>query len=61
MKIKESVSKCKYSTSLVVFGVAAVILTVLRLVHIKTSIDASTGFYTKTGFSVMIFYALLFM
>ena len=61
MKIKESSSKSKYSTSLVVFGIAAVILTVLRLVQIKTSIDASTGFYTKTGLSVIIFYALLFM
>lgn len=61
MKIKESSSKSKYSASLVVFGIAAVILTVLRLVQIKTSIDASTGFYTKTGLSVIIFYALLFM
>lgn len=61
MKIKESSSKSKYSTSLVVFCIAAVILTVLRLVQIKTSIDASTGFYTKTGLSVIIFYALLFM
>lgn len=61
MKIKESSSKSKYSTSLVVFGIAAVILTVLRLLQIKTSIDASTGFYTKTGLSVIIFYALLFM
>ena len=61
MKIKESSSKSKYSTSLVVFGIAAVILTVLRLVQIKTSIDASTGFYSKTGLSIIIFYALLFM
>lgn len=61
MKIKESSSKCKYSKLLAVFGFSTAVLTALRAVHVKTSIDASTGFYTQTGFSVIVFYALLFV
>ena len=60
MKIKESSSKVKYSHALIIFAISAVVLTALRLFQIKTSIDASTGFYTKTGFPVIFFFALLF-
>lgn len=59
MKIKESSSKLKYSQTLTVFAVSAALLTILRLFQVKTSIDASTGFYTKTGFLIVGFYALL--
>lgn len=59
MKIKESSSKIKYSQTLTVFAVSAALLTILRLFQVKTSIDASTGFYTKTGFLVAVFYILL--
>lgn len=59
MKIKESSSKIKYSQTLTVFAVSAALLTILRIFQIKTSIDASTGFYTKTGFLVVAFYVLL--
>ncbi len=59
MKIKESSSKIKYSQTLTVFAVSAALLTILRLFQIKTSVDASTGFYNKTGFLVILFYVLL--
>lgn len=59
MKIKESSSKIKYSQILTFFAVAAAALTILRLFQVKTSIDASTGFYTEKGFLVVLFYVLL--
>ena len=61
MKIKESNSKVRYSQPLALFAGSALLLTVMRFVQIKTSIDASTGFYTKSGFSVVLFYVLLFV
>lgn len=61
MKIKESNSKVRYSQPLSLFAGSALLLTVMRLVQIKTSIDASTGFYTKSGFPVVLFYVLLFV
>ena len=59
MKIKESSSKIRYPLLLTVFAVCGALLTILRVFQVKTSIDASTGFYTKTGFPVILFYVLL--
>ena len=59
MKIKESSSKIRYSQTLTVFAVSAALLTILRLFQVKTSIDASTGFYTKNGFLIVLFYVIL--
>lgn len=60
MKIKESNPKIKFLNLFLVSAVSTVLLTVLRCVQIKTSIDASTGFYTKKGFLVVLLYVLLF-
>lgn len=60
MKIKESNPKIKFFNLFLVSAVSTVLLTVLRCVQIKTAIDASTGFYTKKGFLVVLFYVLLF-
>ena len=60
MKIKENYPAVRYSQPLIVFAVAAVLLTVLRCFQIANDIDASTGFYKSRGFFVILFFVLLF-
>ena len=52
-------TRCGFVQNVNTFAVAAAALTILRLFQVKTSIDASTGFYTEKGFLVVLFYVLL--
>ena len=59
MKIKGSVEKIKPLHLIGAFVFALVSCTALRFYHCISYIDATNGFYTKTDFTVVLFYAIL--
>lgn len=59
MKIKGSVEKIKPLHLIGAFVFALVSCMALRFYHCISYIDATNGFYTKTDFTVVLFYAIL--
>ena len=59
MKIKASVEKIKPVHLVSVFIFALISCTALRFYHCLGYIDSASGFYKKTDFTVVLFFAIL--
>lgn len=59
LKIKATSKELKPREFYIVYAVATVIATALRLYHSVKLIDPETGFYSSTNFTVAVFYGLL--
>lgn len=59
MKIKGTSKELKSKELYIVFAVATVIATALRLYHSVKLIDPETGFYSSSNFTVAVFYGVL--
>ncbi len=59
LKIKATSKELKTREFFIVYAVALVVTTALRFYHSVKLIDAETGFFTKSDFTVAVFYGLL--